>query len=158
MKEGGCVALCKPSLLSASPSRAVRDIKDATFTNNISRSFGNPTNKTLLHAARHNWIDVPGLTGKTLSLSQNPPLSTATSQGHLDLIRQGLRSTKPIPSLPPTLLPPPLVPSSAPSPFPLPLPQQMMQSPGRSRGRTGQHRTCQVVSLSGRGMGWSARW
>jgi hypothetical protein len=56
----------------------MRNIKDAIFTNNISRSFGNPTNKTLLHAVRHNWIDVPGLTGKILS--QNPPLSTATSQ------------------------------------------------------------------------------
>jgi hypothetical protein len=78
-----------------------------------------------------------------------PPKATLTLSGKA--------SDLPNPSPPPTLLPLPLVPSSAPSPFPLPLPQ-MMQSPGRSRGRTGQLRTCQVVSLSGQGMGWSIYW
>ena len=101
LKEEGFHALYNPSLLYA-----MRNIKDAVFTNTTSRSFGNPTNKTLLHAVRHNWIDIPGLTGKILS--RNPPLSTATSQGHLDLIRQGLKSTQPTPpsDSPPSILGP----------------------------------------------------
>jgi hypothetical protein len=69
----GHVASQKPSLLSASLLHAVRNTKGAAFTNNISRSFGNPTNKTLLRAVRHSWIGIPGIPPFPLSSLRSPP-------------------------------------------------------------------------------------
>ena len=77
----------------------IRNVADAVFVLNHHRSFGSPTLPTFLQAIRNKWIDVPGLTGKIVS--QNPPLSIATAQGHLDLARKGLRSTRPKKPRPP---------------------------------------------------------
>ena len=71
----------------------IRNVADAVFVLKHHRAFGSPTLPTFLQAIRKKWIDIPGLTGKIVS--QNPPLSIATAQGHLDLVRQGLRSTSP---------------------------------------------------------------
>ena len=76
----------------------IRNVADAVFVLKHHRSFGSPTLPTFLQAIRKQWICVPGLTGKIVS--QNPPLSIATAQGHLDLVRQGLRSTRSSPSKP----------------------------------------------------------
>ena len=78
----------------------IRNVADAVFVLNHHRSFGSPTLPTFLQAIRNKWIDVPGLTGKIVS--QNPPLSIATAQGHLDLVRKGLRSTRPKKPSPPS--------------------------------------------------------
>ena len=84
--------ICPPPLPSAHLLN-IRNVADAVFVLNHHRSFGSPTLPTFLQAIRSKWIEVPGLTGKIVS--QNPPLSIATAQGHLDLVRKNLRSTKP---------------------------------------------------------------
>ena len=71
---------------------AIRNVKDATFVSKWHRAFGSPPLPTFLKAIRLGWITVPGLTGALVS--RNPPLSAATVKGHLDLVRQHIRSTR----------------------------------------------------------------
>ena len=55
--------------------------------------FGSPTNRTFYEAVRKGFIlGLPRLTAKLIA--SNPPSSVPAAQGHLDLHRQGLRSTK----------------------------------------------------------------
>lgn len=54
-------------------------------------ALGSPAIPTLLIALRKGFIVIPGLTAKTVR--RNLPHTIATSKGHLDQTRQGLRST-----------------------------------------------------------------
>jgi hypothetical protein len=77
---------------------------DASYVAYLHRSLGCPVISTLLRAVRRHYLDgIPRLTPSLILC--NPPLSPHTSFGHLDLIRQGLRSSKPKP-LPDTVVGP----------------------------------------------------
>lgn len=55
-------------------------------------TMGSPPLRTLLTALDRGYIQLPGIHAKTVR--KYPPPTTATAIGHLDLVRQGLRSTK----------------------------------------------------------------
>ena len=74
--------------------------------------MGSPAISTFLDAIRKGWIKARGLTSKIVS--RNPPLSLHTAFGHLDVVRQGLRSSRippPSKALAVTRSPPPPPPS-----------------------------------------------
>ena len=57
------------------------------------RCFGCPSLSTFLRAIRAGWLrSIPNLTAALVS--RNPPLAPETALGHLDTVRQGLRSTR----------------------------------------------------------------
>ncbi len=60
--------------------------------------FGSPAPVAFVTALQRGYINIPYLTAAMVSA--NLPNSMATAKGHLDLIRQGLRSTTPAPSVP----------------------------------------------------------
>ena len=57
-------------------------------------SFNWPAVPTFLAAVEKSYVGMPGLTAEMIK--KYPPNPTATAKGHLDQLRQGLRSTKPL--------------------------------------------------------------
>ena len=87
------------SLFPTVPS--IHNVSDASFVLYHHRAFGSPVLSTFLKAIRAGYLaSIPRLTA-TIVL-RNPPLSLATSFGHLDACRKGLHSTRQ--SFPPSLL------------------------------------------------------
>eukprot|EP01034_Spumella_vulgaris_P031394 gene31394-38776_t len=69
---------------------------NAEFVKYTHACFGSPPNSTFIKSARRGYMQtLPRLTGKVIAA--NPPSSTASAKGHLDLNRQGQRSTQPKP-------------------------------------------------------------
>lgn len=74
-------------------SNVVRHELDAEFVAFCHAALGSPTLSTFLRALRAGWLSTwPRLTAKIVAA--NPPASKATALGHLDLNRQGQRSTR----------------------------------------------------------------
>ena len=87
------------SLFPTVPS--IHNVSDASFVLYHHRAFGSPVLSTFLKAIRAGYLaSIPRLTA-TIVL-RNPPLSLATSFGHMDACRKGLHSTRL--SFPPSLL------------------------------------------------------
>jgi hypothetical protein len=55
-------------------------------------TMGAPTLSTFMKALKKGYINPPGVNAEIVR--KNPPNTTATAKGHLNLIRQGIRSTK----------------------------------------------------------------
>lgn len=77
----------------------------ADFVKFVSATFGSPTDHTLLTAVSMGWLgNFPRINAKMIR--DNKPNTVATAKGHLDLTRQGQRSTRiddqspPVPALP----------------------------------------------------------
>ena len=70
----------------------IHNVVDASWVAYIHRSFGSPVLSTFTAAVKANYISIPRLTPRILE--RNPPQSLHTSFGHLDRVRQGLRSTR----------------------------------------------------------------
>jgi hypothetical protein len=77
---------------------SLQELPHAKFVAYWHRAFGCPSLSTFLHALSSNFIrNIPRLTPALVR--KYPPLSLATSYGHLDTLRQGIASTrKPLPS------------------------------------------------------------
>ena len=92
----------------------IKNEPNAVFVAYMSACFFNPTDTTFEKAARRGWFgNLPRLTGTMIAA--NLPHSQASSFGHLDRLRQNLRSTKtPTPTPTPT-------PTSTPTPTPTPI-------------------------------------
>ena len=72
---------------------AIRNVADASFVARVHRCFGCPSLSTFLRAIRAGWLrSIPNLTAALVS--RNLPLAPETALGHLDTVRQGLRSTR----------------------------------------------------------------
>jgi hypothetical protein len=75
---------------------AIRNALNAEFVSYAHAALGSPPPSTLYRALLKGWLsNFPRLTAKMLY--QNWPNSLATAQGHLQLKRQGIRSTQPKP-------------------------------------------------------------
>lgn len=73
---------------------AVQHQHNAEFVSYCLATLGSPTISALLRALRRGYLrTLPRLTVEMVLA--NPPISVATAKGHLDLNRQGQRSTKP---------------------------------------------------------------
>ena len=79
----GCDSVC---------NQVIKHKNNADFVRYISLALGAPTNSTLINAVEKRFVEVDGLTVKMIR--DNLPNSVATSKGHLNLSRQGVRSTK----------------------------------------------------------------
>ena len=82
--------------LSQSPEAnlTVRNESDAEFVLYAHAVFGSPPPSTLYRALGKGWLSSFGRLTQTM-VYQNWPNTVATAQGHLQLQRQGVRSTKP---------------------------------------------------------------
>ena len=89
----------------AASNFAVHNAHDAEFVKFVHASLGSPAVSTFHRAARKGYLRLfPRITARMIRL--NPPNSIATAKGHLDRVRQGLSSTKPVqPGLPTPSLP-----------------------------------------------------
>ena len=58
----------------------------------IHATMGAPTIPTLMTAVQRGYINPPGITVEMIR--KNQPISVATAKGHLNMVKQGLRSTK----------------------------------------------------------------
>ena len=59
----------------------------------VHTTMGAPANPTFITAIRKGYIELPGVTAEMAS--KNLPNSVATAKGHLQLTKQGLRSSQP---------------------------------------------------------------
>ena len=126
------------SLFPTVPS--IHNVSDASFVLYHHRAFGSPVLSTFLKAIRAGYLaSIPRLTA-TIVL-RNPPLSLATSFGHLDACRKGLHSTRQ--SFPPSLLAltraqhrATLTPTPPLTPIPLHVPPPTIASPSLDFGPT----------------------
>jgi len=80
--------------ITANPKRATQRNLVAFYH----AMMGSPPVSTLTAALRRGYLKLPGLTADMVT--KFPPDTMATAKGHLDLVRQGLRSTKARPSEP----------------------------------------------------------
>ena len=82
--------------LSDSPTAnlTVRNESDAEFVLYAHAIFGSPPPSTLYRALGKGWLSSFGRLTQTM-VYQNWPNTVATAQGHLQLQRQGIRSTSP---------------------------------------------------------------
>jgi len=80
--------------LSAVPG--IHNVRDAEYVQYQVRALGSPATSSLLRALNANYFStMPRLTASLVR--RNPPQSLATSAGHMQLARQGLRSRKKTP-------------------------------------------------------------
>ena len=85
---------------------AIGGASPAEIVNFAHKALFSPTLSTLETALKKGFLhDIPGLTGDTLR--RHPPNSIATAKGHLDQVRQNLRSTKEPPACTGTTAPVP---------------------------------------------------
>ena len=83
----------QPPLLGAA-FLSISNTTNAEFVKFTSASFGNPTTSTLENAVSKGFFNnYPRITAAMIR--QNRPNSIATAQGHLDLTRAHISSTKP---------------------------------------------------------------
>ncbi|CAM9091293.1 unnamed protein product, partial [Ectocarpus fasciculatus] len=102
----------------------------------IHRTFGAPAITTFIHAADCGFLkSIPGFSDSKV-IRRNPPRAMATAQGHLDAVRQHLRSTH----------------LSAPANSPALSPETDCFFPSVSSPATGptRHVTCHLVAVTGR--------
>ena len=90
-----------PSLPKSNHSPSVlfslQELPHARFVAYWHRAFGSPSLSTFLDALSSNFIrGIPRLTAALVR--KYPPLSLSTSFGHLDTLRQGIASTRRLPS------------------------------------------------------------
>ena len=91
------IEACNTSALPASASLAIRNESAAEIVLWASATLGNPPASTLERACRHGYLgNYPNLTSKMVR--DNWPNTLATAQGHLQMQRQGVQSTKEKPS------------------------------------------------------------
>ena len=102
----------------------------------IHRTLGAPAITTFIHAADCGFLQsIPGFSDSKV-IRRNPPRAMASAQGHLDAVRQHLRSTHP----------------SAPAISPAVSPETDCFFPSASSPPTGptRHVTCHLVAVTGR--------
>ena len=84
---------------------AIHNSHDAEYVKFVHATFGSPAISTFHRAVRQGYLrSFPRISARMIRL--NPPHSMATAKGHLDRVRQGTASTKPVsPGIPPPALP-----------------------------------------------------
>ena len=70
----------------------IANANHAELVKYVHLTMGAPTVSTFIKAIKKGYINPPGVNADMVR--KNPPNTTATAKGHLNLIRQGLHSTK----------------------------------------------------------------
>jgi hypothetical protein len=81
-----------PKIVKAATASSVKLSTSAKIVSFYHAALFSPTLTTLIEAVKRGFIKFPGLTSEILT--SHPPVSVATSLGHLDQARQGVSSTR----------------------------------------------------------------